>query len=332
MMASLSPTTMNALWSSYSAPPDPNACAITYTKRPVPTPIAGHVLIKLRASGINPSDVSNALQDRFKGTKPIIPGRDFAGTIVNAPDDPSLVGSAVYGSSGKSLSLQVDGTHAEYVLVPTGGYAPKPTTLSWAQAGAVGAPYGTAWLAATRAGIRPGTDVVLVLAATGSVGQAAVTIARGLGCRVITASRRDTTDVNTETDRTLSKVVELTGGKGVDVVLDTAGATELMERAMNVLAKGGRYAFISAGRGSPELRIDAARLYRLNQTLTGVNSTAVTNQETAEIFQRLGKMWEEKKMELPSEAWLEKVGLDKGVEVYEKMKLGDKKNVFVFDE
>jgi NADPH:quinone reductase len=326
---------MNALWSSYQPsgdPSNPQTLTLTYTTRPIPSPVAGQVLIKVRAAGINPSDVSNALADRFKGTKPIIPGRDFAGIIVDAPDNPSLVGSSVFGSSGNWLSHQADGTHAEYVLVPTTAYAPKPTTLSWAQAGAVGTPYATAWLAATRAGIRPGTDIVLVLAATGAVGQAAVAIAQGFGCRVITASRRDTTDVNTETDRSLSKVAELTGGKGVDLVLDTAGATELMERALKVLSKGGRYAFISAGRGSPELRMDAARLYRLNQTLTGVNSGMVTIQETADIMRQLSRMWEEKKMEPPPEAGFDKVGLAKGVEAYQNAKIGGKKIVFVFDE
>jgi NADPH:quinone reductase len=329
----MSSPAMRALYSFYADPSNPSTLTLTYTTRPVPTPTAGQLLIKLRAAGINPSDAANALNDRFKGVKPIIPGRDFAGTIVDAPDDPSLVGSAVFGSSGSLLSVRIDGSHAEYVLVPADAYAPKPSSLSWTQAGAAGTPYATAWLAAAKAGIRPGKDTVLVLAATGTVGQAATNIARGLGCRVITASRHDGTDINTETDRELSKVVELTEEKGVDLVIDTSGATELMERAMNILGKGGRYAFISAGRGSPELHINAAQMYRRSQTLLGVNSGTVTIQETAEIMRQIGKMWEEGKMEPPFEEGLEEVTLDKGVEVYkDTLKFTGKKCVFVFDE
>jgi NADPH2:quinone reductase len=330
-LAMFSPT-MHSLYSFYADPSNTGTLTLTYTTRPVPTPTTGQVLIKLRAAGINPSDAANALRDRFKGVKPIIPGRDFAGTIVDAPDDPSLVGSAVFGSSGNLLSGRVDGTHAEYVIVPADAYAPKPSSLSWTHAGAAGTPYATAWLAVTKADICPGKDVVLVLAATGSVGKAATNIVRGLGCRVITASRHDDTDVNTETDRELSKVVELTKEKGVDVVIDTSGATELMERAMNVLSKHGRYGFISAGRGSPELHINAAQMYRRSQTLLGVNSGLVTIQQTAEMMRQMGKMWEEGKMEPPSEEGLEEVTLDKGVAVYEDtMKFSGKKCVFVFD-
>src|ERR1700722_11826132 len=117
----MSSPTMNVLWSSYQSHDDPANTAktktvvLTYTKRPIPSPTKGQVLVKLRATGVNPSDVANALSDRFKGGKPLVPGRDFAGTIIEAPDDPSLVGSAVYGSSGNWLSLHANGTHAEYV-------------------------------------------------------------------------------------------------------------------------------------------------------------------------------------------------------------------------
>jgi len=327
-----SQTTMNALYSAYTDPADKSTLTLSYTTRPLPAPTAGYVLVQMRASGVNPSDAANALVDRFEGKKPIIPGRDFAGTIVAAPDDTSLVGTEVFGCSGNRLSLVENGTHAEYVLVPSDGWALKPATLSWLAAGAVGTPYTTAWMAATKAGIRAGRDLVLVLGATGAVGQAAVNIARGLGCRVITASRRDSTDVNTETDRELRKVVELTGGKGADVILDATGATELMERAIKVLAKGGRYGFVSAGRGTPELRIDASRLYRLNQTLTGANSSHMTMAENAEIMRQVAKLWVEGKMTLPTEDSLEKVKLESGVEAYhEAAKISGKKYVLVFD-
>ncbi|KAF5867873.1 putative alcohol dehydrogenase protein [Botrytis fragariae] len=52
------------------------------------------------AAGINPSDVANAILDRYGGNKPIVPGRDCADTVIQAPSSPQLEGVEVYGTSG----------------------------------------------------------------------------------------------------------------------------------------------------------------------------------------------------------------------------------------
>ena len=131
----------------------------------------------------------------------------------------------------------------------------------------------TALSALHRANVVKGRDGVLVLGAMGSTGGAAADIARAWGCRVITTSRRPGTDVNLTEDPTLEKVKALTGGRGLDVIIDPVGSSELFTAAIQVLGKGGRYCFPSAGKGSePELKVDARRFYRLNHSLCGINT------------------------------------------------------------
>src|SRR5580658_2869373 len=93
---------------------------------PIPEPGAGEVLVRVKAAGINPSDIGN-VAGRFKNTTlPRTPGRDFAGIVMKGTRHE---GSEVWGSSGK-LGIVCDGSHAEYVLVPLETLSPKPKSLS----------------------------------------------------------------------------------------------------------------------------------------------------------------------------------------------------------
>jgi NADPH:quinone reductase-like Zn-dependent oxidoreductase len=160
-----------------------------------------HVLVRIYAAGINPSDFANAILNRFGGKKPIVPGRDFAGVVIESPSNPALVGTEVYGTSGNELSLRYDGTHAEYLAISPEGLAPKPKGLSWAQAGAVGVLYTTAYLIVEKVGLRDSKDVLVVFRARGAVRRAVVEIANSRGCKTITVSRRKGCDVDLTDDR-----------------------------------------------------------------------------------------------------------------------------------
>jgi NADPH:quinone reductase len=89
---------------------------------------------------------------------------------VDGPAD--LMGREVYGTSGDSLGFSMDGTHAQYCLIPIDSLATKPSNLSFAQAATIGVPFTTAALALHRANVQS-IDVVLVLGASGAVGSAA---------------------------------------------------------------------------------------------------------------------------------------------------------------
>src|SRR5580698_6877828 len=98
---------------------------------PMPVPAPGEVLVQVKAAAINPSDIKNVLGKMHETTVPRIPGRDFAGIVVEGPAD--LVGKSVFGSGG-GLGFHRDGTHAQYVTLPANGVLPLPSNLNFAQA------------------------------------------------------------------------------------------------------------------------------------------------------------------------------------------------------
>ena len=112
-----------------------------------PHPGADEVLVQVKAAGLNSSDVSNVLGKHPYTTLPRIPGRDFAGVVVEGPD--ALMGKEVWGT-GKEFGFTRDGAHSEFIVVPIDAVALKPATLSFAQAAACGVAYTTAWSAVER--------------------------------------------------------------------------------------------------------------------------------------------------------------------------------------
>ena len=79
---------------------------------PTPVPAAGQVLVRIKAAGLNPSDVKNVLGRFPYTTLPRVPGRDFAGVVEQGPAQ--LLGQEVWGT-GKELGFFADGSHAQYL-------------------------------------------------------------------------------------------------------------------------------------------------------------------------------------------------------------------------
>jgi NADPH2:quinone reductase len=181
----------------------------------IPEPGQAEVLIRVKAAGINPSDIGN-VAGRFKHTTlPRTPGRDFAGIAVKGLDNE---GAEVWCSS-PDLGIVRDGSHAEYVVVPAETLSLKPKSLTMAQAAAIGVPYITAWASVVNAAqIQPG-ETVLIVGAAGAVGQAGAQIANWKQARVIGADTRSDpipgteAVVNTKTEDLRERVLELTAGK-----------------------------------------------------------------------------------------------------------------------
>src|SRR5271163_1658821 len=94
----------------------------------IPEPGAGEAVVQVKAAAINPSDIGN-VAGRFKSTTlPRTPGRDFAGTVVAGNRHK---GEEVWGSAPE-LGIRRDGSHAEYVVVPTETLSVRPNSLSFA--------------------------------------------------------------------------------------------------------------------------------------------------------------------------------------------------------
>src|SRR5580692_12900871 len=206
----------------------------------IPEPGVGEALVQVKAAAINPSDIGD-VAGRFKSTTlPRTPGRDFAGIVVKGKH---REGAEVWGSS-PDLGIARDGSHAEYVVVPTETLALKPKSLRMEQAGAIGIPYITAWASVVDAAqIQPG-ETILIVGAAGAVGKAATQIANWKQARVIGADTKSNpipgteSVVNTKTEDLRERVMELTAGKGVDAVFDTVGGP-MFEQAMRSLGLRG---------------------------------------------------------------------------------------------
>ncbi|KAG9513393.1 GroES-like protein, partial [Aureobasidium melanogenum] len=293
-----------------------NTLHINTVPKPLPGP--GQLLIKVHATSVNPSDILNSVGGFPHTTFPRIPGRDYAGTVVAGSEH--LLGSEVFGTSGRSFGFTDDGAHAQYCIVAENAVAQKPKRLSFIQAATVGVPFTTASLMLRRAHVQA-HEMVLVIGATGNVGSAAVQLATVKGCTVLTASRGDTTDINLEFDPELEKVFKLTKGHGVDAVLDTTGDTHLLKTALGILGQGGRLAIVSAPRtGDTDFTFDLKRLYRKEQSIIGSNSLSYSSSEMAAEMRYLVPLFESGQLKAPAEESLKVVGLDDALIAYKAVK------------
>ena len=254
---------------------------------PMPEPGEGEALIQVRAAAINPSDIGN-VAGRFKNTTlPRTPGRDFAGVVVKGKHHE---GEEVWGSS-PTLGILLDGSHAEYVVAPAETLSAKPKSLSMAQAAAIGVPFITAWASVARAAQIQAGETILIVGAGGAVGQAAIQIANwkqahATGADVTSDPIPGTESViNTAAEDLREKVMELTSGKGVDVVFDTVGGS-MFEPALRSLRLGGRQVVISSA-GAPRVSFSLVDFYHNLSRLIGVDSFGLTTREVREIEDEL---------------------------------------------
>jgi NADPH2:quinone reductase len=222
------PVTMRALQqTSLNGPQDLRLI----TDAPVPVPGPGEVLIRVAAAGVNFGDISQSRGTFLGGPyPPYLAGFEAAGEIV-------AVGEAVTGLEPGARVIGVGiggGAFAEYMLLPAAAAVPVPA--GWAAEAALGlvVNWPTA-LAALRplGGVTAG-QTVLIHAAAGATGQAAVTMAKHYGATVIgaaSAGKHETVRalgadyvLDSRSADIAAEVLRLTGGAGADLVLESAGA------------------------------------------------------------------------------------------------------------
>jgi NADPH:quinone reductase len=289
---------------------------------PIPEPGQGEALVRVKAAGINPSDIGNVAGRFKKTTLPRTPGRDFAGIVVKGKRHE---GEEVWGS-GPNLGITRDGSHAEYVIVPVETLALKPKSLSMEQAGVIGIPYITAWASLVDAAQIQSDETVLIVGAGGAVGQAATQIANWKHARVIGAGT--TSDpipgteyvVNTKTEDLRERVMELTAGKGVEVAFDTVGGP-MFEPTLRSLKLRGRHVAISS-HGEPRVSFNLTDFYHNFSRLFGVDSYGLTAQQVGEIAAELRHGFESGELKPPP---IEIVPFEEAVEAYSKVAHGDAK-------
>lgn len=173
-----------------------------------------------------------------------------------------------------------DGGYAEYVRVP-GANLVDAGDLDLKVAAAVPVNFATAWSAfVERASVRPG-DSVLVWAASGGLGHAAVQVAKMLGAQVIGVAGGDEKKkfvmengadhfIDHTSEDVAARAKEITGGLGVDLVFDDVGG-DTWEKSLASLAKGGTVLSVALTSGTAS-SVDVGRLYRNELSIVGVFS------------------------------------------------------------
>jgi NADPH:quinone reductase-like Zn-dependent oxidoreductase len=274
---------------------------------PVPEPGAGEALVRVRACAVNHVDIDMRNgTSRLPLTLPHTLGFEIAGEVaaLGPGDAPAAVGDRVaplyqihcreceWCRAGRHmhceriamLGVQSPGGYAEYVVVPAWALIPLPDTLSFEQGAAIQTTFATVWHALVdRVPVREG-QWVLVNAAGSGVGTAGIQVARLLGARVIASAGSELkldrarelgaeATVDYRTEDLGARVRELTGGRGVDVVMESVGG-DVLSGSLAALAKDGSVVTVGAHAGEV-VPVDVILLFRSQWSLVGsVRATA----------------------------------------------------------
>src|ERR1700733_431213 len=242
-------------------------------------PGAGQLVVRLRAIGVNPVDAyMRAGTYPRKPSLPYTPGADGAGTIESigpltsgGATSPFKVGDRVY------IAGSLSGSYAEQSLCDARLVFPLPAHVSFAQGAAMNIPYSTAFRALFHKAQARGGETVLIHGASGSVGSAAVQLARAAGLHVVgtVGSERGRKMVLDEgahevldhkSDKHFDEALALTGGRGFGVIIEML-ANVNMGRDLPILAQRGRLVVVG-NRGTSE--IDARQTMTKDPVIYGM--------------------------------------------------------------
>lgn len=254
---------------------------------PDPKPGPGQLVVKLRAVGVNPVDTYIRAGGYGRNPQmPYTPGTDGAGEVL-------IVGAGVTRfKSGDRVYIygSVTGAYAEQALCDEAQAHPLPLKITFAQGAAIGIPYVTAFRALFQiANAQPG-ETVLVHGASGGVGTAAVQLARARGVRIIGTAGSERGKnlavangadyvLDHSNDDYLKQIMEITGGRGVDVIIELL-ANKNLGKDLPLLAPRGRVAIVGS-RGPVE--INPRDLIGRDAKIMGVGSFNITPPELAGI-------------------------------------------------
>jgi NADPH:quinone reductase-like Zn-dependent oxidoreductase len=256
--------------------------AVEIGQRPDPIRAPGQVLVRMKAATLNRVDLY--MRDSGQGIThqlPQIMGLDGAGVVEEVdPDEkaikvgdrvvlhPGIVcgrcefcqrGEQVLCTGIQYLGEHRDGTLTEFVSVPAENVFPIPENFDFSEAATLGVNHLTAWrMVFTKTQVKP-WETVLIFGIGGGVSLAALQLVKAIGARAIVTSREDAKlqraramgadeGINGRTEDIPRRVMELTGGRGVDVVIENVGEA-VWPAALRSLVRGGRIATCGATSG-----------------------------------------------------------------------------------
>ncbi|MEZ0112638.1 NADPH2:quinone reductase [Catenulispora sp. EB89] len=294
--------------------------ALVHRDEPIPVPGPGEVLVEVHAAAVNPLDVVNAAG--WLGTPlPTIPGVDFAGVVVSGG---AREGREVWGS-GPDLGMKRAGTHARFVALPESWLSDKPANLTMAEAAAIGRAHLTAFETVVNLMEVKAGETLLITGGSGMVGRAATAIAHWRGAKTIVAGRHRPEGVEHFIDTSAADgtvdlaeaVLDSTGGRGADLVLDTVGGPQF-EPALRSLRFGGRMVGIFSA-PEPKISFSPAEIYNRQLRVTGLASVFLDGAYAAGIFDQLKPLFERGILAAPAvRTW----PLAQGAEAYQAVMNG----------
>ena len=274
--------------------------------RELPDPVVGpgQLGVDIKAAGCNFFDIL-IVQGRYqvKPPFPFIPGGEIAGVV-------NEVGAGVksFAVGDRVLASAPMGGYADRIAIPAAFAHKMPDAMPFEEGASFPIVYPTSYAGLVfRAALQPG-ETLLVHAAAGGVGLAAVQIGKALGARVIaTAGGADKVRVALEagadfgidynSEDFVERVKEITGGKGADVIYDSVGG-DVFDKSLKCIAWNGRLLVIGfAGGTIPS--VAANRILLKNVAVTGLHWGAYAKYEPARIpetFAALFQLYEEKKI------------------------------------
>ncbi len=246
-------------------------------ERPMPVAGPGEALIRVAASGVNRPDV---LQRTGAYPPPPgasdLPGLEVAGVIESG--DAAALAQAGLKVGDRVCALVAGGGYAPYCVAPVGQCLPVPAGLSDVEAASLPETFFTVWSNVfDRGRLQPG-ETLLVQGGTSGIGVTAIQLAKALGATVIATAGSDDKcaaclklgadhAINYKTQDFAAEAKALTGGKGVNVILDMV-AGPYVEREVQCLAEDGRLVIIAV-QGGIQSGFNAGLVLRRRLTITG---------------------------------------------------------------
>ena len=264
------PTMMNAIDPAEAGGPD----VLVPVRRPVPVPGRGEVLIRVAAAGVNRPDVMQRL-GKYPPPPgaPTILGLEVAGTIV-------AIGEGCEGAAidRPVCALIAGGGYAEYATAPLGQCLAVPDALTLVEAAALPETLFTVWTNLFERAYAVEGDVVLVHGGTSGIGSMAILLGKLFGLTMIVtvgsnekanAAKTMGADhaINYKEADFVAEVKAITGGRGVQAVLDMVGG-DYLPRNLDCLAEDGRHVSIAVQRGA-KAEIPIWKIMQRRLTLTG---------------------------------------------------------------
>ena len=300
---------MKAAWFRQFGGPE----VLVHEEAPDPEPGPGEALVHVRAVGVNHVDLDmRAGISRFPITLPHIMGLEYAGEIraIGHPGSPFNEGDRVWvtnrlpcGSCEYCLTARdnlcsgggprgrraLGGGYAELASVPLSNLRRLPSHVSFEDAAAAPIAFGAAWhVLINRAGLRAG-ETVLIQAAGSGIGTAAVQVARLAGATVITTASSDEklqrvrelgADhlINYTQEDFAQRVLDLTGGGGVDVIMEHVGG-EVFTKSLECVKRDGTVVTVG-GHGGEVVPFDIIPFFRNELRLIGSSGATLQDLET----------------------------------------------------